>query len=112
MGSGMSVRSDESGLPQNLPEVARAPLLNSKPTLLRPRRPKSELRRQLEALEPGRLLTVNYGKVKTPFSVVMAIKRHQLKKHFVFREVAAGKFEVWVGDGTERSSRLKPGSES
>jgi hypothetical protein len=101
----MSVRSDDAWLPRNLEAVSES----SPP---RPRRPKSELRRQLELLEPGRRLTINYGKRKTPFSVVIAIKRQQLKKHFVFREVSAGIFEVWVGDKTERSISLKPASES
>jgi hypothetical protein len=47
------------------------------------RRPKSPLRLQLEALEPGREVAISYANMKTPFSVLIAIKRQQLGKHFV-----------------------------
>jgi len=45
------------------------------------RRPKSPLRLQLEALEPGREVAISYANMKTPFSALIAIKRQQLGKH-------------------------------
>ena len=71
------------------------------------RRPKSQLRLQLEALEPGQEITVNYANMKTPFSVLIAIKRQQLGKHFVFEELEPGQFKVRVGVGTDRSHSLR-----
>ncbi len=71
------------------------------------RRPKSPLRLQLEALEPGREVAISYANMKTPFSVLIAIKRQQLGKHFVFDEIEPGQFKVWVGAGTDRSHSLR-----
>jgi hypothetical protein len=71
------------------------------------RRPKSPLRLRLEALEPGREIAISYANMKTPFSVLIAIKRQQLGKHFVFDETEPGQFKVWVGAGTDRSHSLR-----
>lgn len=70
------------------------------------RRPKSELRKQLEALTEGQSITVNYSGKKTPFAVVIAIKRQQLVKHFVFQELEAGVYKVWISASGERSHSL------
>jgi hypothetical protein len=71
------------------------------------RRPKSQLRLQLEALGPGQEITVGYVDMKTPFSVLIAIKRQQLGKHYVFEEIETGKFKVRIGVGTDRSHSLR-----
>ena len=71
------------------------------------RRPKSPLRLQLEALEPGWEVAISYANMKTPFSALIAIKRQQLGKHFVFDEIEPGQFKVWVGAGTDRSHSLR-----
>ena len=71
------------------------------------RHPKSPLRLRLEALEPGREIAISYANMKTPFSVLIAIKRQQLGKHFVFEETEPGQFKVWVGAGTDRSHSLR-----
>ena len=71
------------------------------------RHPKSPLRLRLEALEPGREIAISYANMKTPFSVLIAIKRQQLGKHFVFDETEPGQFKVWVGAGTDRSHSLR-----
>lgn len=71
------------------------------------RRPKSQLRLQLEALKDGETIRVNYDhKRKTPFSVMIAIKRLQLKRHFVYKEVSDGVYDLWVGRSEERSKSL------
>jgi len=69
-------------------------------------RRKSPLRKTLEALQPDQVVMVEYSK-KSPFSVIIAIKRLQLKKHFVFTELSPGHFKVWIGTTEERSSSIR-----
>jgi hypothetical protein len=83
----------------NVP-VTPAPVVNK-------RRPKSPLRLQLEALQAGQEIVLKYTDKKTPFSVLMAIKRQQLGKHFVFEELTPGEFKVRIGTGAERSHSLR-----
>jgi hypothetical protein len=54
-------------------------------------------------------MTVSYC-MRTPFSVLMAIKRLQLGRHFVFQEVAPGHYKIWIGSATERSRSLRKGA--
>lgn len=77
------------------------------PAKPRASRAKSPLRIQLEALQPGSDLAVDYVGKKTPFSVLIAIKRQQLKKHFIFEEISAGRYRVRIGTSAERSVSLR-----
>lgn len=79
---------------------------NTAPEVSLKRRPKSELRKQLEALADGQSVTISYSGKKTPFAVVIAIKRQQLGRHFVFQELETGVYKVWVSTTGERSHSL------
>jgi hypothetical protein len=39
--------------------------------------------------------------------VLIAIKRQQLKKHFIFEEISAGRYRVRIGTSAERSVSLR-----
>ena len=101
-----------SNINENTTETT-APLTTTPPVVadaapaVKKRRPKSQLRLQLEALQTGQEITLNYANMKTPFSVLIAIKRQQLGKHFVFEEVATGQYKVKVGTEAERSHSLR-----
>jgi hypothetical protein len=71
-------------------------------------RAKSPLRVQMEALQPGSDLEVDYVNKKTPFSVLIAIKRQQLRKRFIFEKISAGCYRVRIGTSAERSVSLRP----